>query len=203
MEKASKNVKIIFIKDHKVGNFQETKQTKSLRDQTNKKIRELGGKYYDVKNKLDKLKVHRDILFSLGKELESELKNENKKIHLQTQYKRMKESLIVWFTEYFYDELLMPNSPIIERLLVLEKLNILKNIQSQSVKIKSKPLNKDHKTKKDLGNDDSLITDIKLNVEIDDFQFSNAERFDDNHQSSSNKEHSASNFDFNKYFNFE
>ena len=90
-----------------------TKQTDNLREKTNKKIRLLGKKFYDVKNLFDQHKLHRDVLYYTGKEIEKEYVT---KFNLQFQYKRNKESLICWYAENFYNEIFSPNSYIMNKL---------------------------------------------------------------------------------------
>lgn len=193
---------IIFIKNQKIKYFQETKQTKNLQDLTNQKIRELGSKYYDVKNLFDKMKIHRDILFILGKELEQQYKSVKQKIHLQTQFKRIKDALIVWFTENFYTELFMPQSMIIQRLKFLENMNyiqsnqrnILSQFQINKKKDNKEKKEKDAKIKPDFGN-------LQINTETDDFQFSNIEKRHNQKLISISEEYND-NFNFNEFLNF-
>lgn len=82
-----------------------SEQTQKNRDKLNTKIRLLGDKYYKTKAFFERLNIHRDNLFFLGKHLEEQFKQIKKGIHLQAQAKRMKEALYCWYAENFYKEI--------------------------------------------------------------------------------------------------
>ena len=83
MKEMKKNSIILIIKESQYRKSQITAQTQSMRDDTNQTIRLLGEKYYQVKNVFDRYGFNRDILFSVGKELEMEYKNVKKDIILK------------------------------------------------------------------------------------------------------------------------
>lgn len=110
-------ISILFIKNNKMNWAPTTQQTQKIRNSTNLKIRELGEKYYIIKKILDKLNIKRDTLYFCGKELEYIFKDQKPGLHLQTQKRRMKEALISWYCEFFYNEIVQQNSKILEKLL--------------------------------------------------------------------------------------
>ena len=50
----------------------QNSQTEKLREQTNKSIKELGNRYYHVKQILERINIRRDVLYDIGKKLEEE-----------------------------------------------------------------------------------------------------------------------------------
>lgn len=122
---------ILILKKDKANWVTNKQQTQKIRNVTNLQIRELGDKYYIIKNIFDKFNIRRDTLFYFGKELESQYKNQKFGIHLQTQKRRIKDSLVCWYTQHFYTEIISPNSVIIKQLLLfntkpINNINITK-----------------------------------------------------------------------------
>ena len=90
--------------------------TDKLRDQTNKSIKELGDKYYQIKLILERINIRRDVLYDIGKKLEEEFKRIKYIVPLKAKNRRMKDSLYCWYTENFYNEMILPNSPFIGKI---------------------------------------------------------------------------------------
>lgn len=70
----------------------------------------MGSNYYQIKNLFDKMKFQRDDLFLIGKELEEEFQNSKKEWRMplsagMQKIFMMKDSLFLWYTENFYDEI--------------------------------------------------------------------------------------------------
>ena len=116
MKTYKKQTIILIIKKEQIKYFQPTKQTTNIREDTNTKIRDLGNKYFEIKNLIENLKIKRDDLFYFGKYLEKEYSNVKNGIYLQTQKRRMKDALYCWYTENFYEELMEPNSTLLHQL---------------------------------------------------------------------------------------
>lgn len=180
-KKVSENKKVLLLlKNNKLNWANPSYQTRKMRNDINEKIRELGEKYYNVKNLFEKLNLKRDLIFEIGKELEVEYKNTKKGLHLQTQQRRMKESLFVWFTENFYSEIFSNNSTILNKL-------INKNPQMANIKNcnPQKNINSNFKNNETFLIDSNIIAnekqassfykDIVINNEIDNFDYSNIE----------------------------
>ncbi|KAK8892499.1 hypothetical protein M9Y10_029729 [Tritrichomonas musculus] len=137
-------------------------------------------------------------------DLVKEYKNIKQDIRLQTQIRRMKEALICWFCEFFYDEIVEPNSIILSKM--IEKTNIVTifNNQSNNPPIKTKihtsmqtntqaiPTEKEYQTN---------ISEIKTNQEADSFDLANLVD-NENTNSKNNLIHNNENFNFESFFNF-
>lgn len=204
MNTQKKEIVILYVKNNFIQRNTISKQTNKLRDKTNEKIRILGEKYYIIKNIFDKFKFKRDDLFLIAMDLVKEYKNIKQDIRLQTQIRRMKEALICWFCEFFYDEIVEPNSIILSKM--IEKTNIVTifNNQSNNPPIKTKihtsmqtntqaiPTEKEYQTN---------ISEIKTNQEADSFDLANLVD-NENTNSKNNLIHNNENFNFESFFNF-
>ena len=183
-------VKWLFLKSDQMNWIPVSKQTQSIHENINSKIRQLGDKYYQVKHLFDQLNLRRDFLFFVGREIEEDFKNQKKGIHLQTQYRRSKEALTCWFTEFFYNELFYPDSPILNRLKESGNKETSKklkknNSDNNNSKLHNNQLLKEKKVKDAkeqlIGiSNSSLFSDMKFNKEIDNFQCCNDEKEDSN-----------------------
>lgn len=107
---------LIYVKENSPKVIHENSQTEILREQTNKSIRELGNKYYQIKNILEQINIRRDVLYDIGKKLEEEYKKTKYIKPLKAKNRRMKDSLFCWFAENFYFEIMAPNSFIVEKI---------------------------------------------------------------------------------------
>lgn len=106
----------ICVKDNTPKIINGNSQTEILRDQTNKSIKELGNKYYQIKYILERINIHRDALYNIGKRLEEEYKKLKYIKPLKAKQRRMKDSLYCWYAENFYNEMIQPNSFFIEKI---------------------------------------------------------------------------------------
>lgn len=156
---------ILFLKNDQANWVQTSNQTKNIRDKTNKKISNLGNKYYTIKNILEKMNIKRDDLFMIGKDLEKEYKDIKRINHLQCQQRRMKESLYCWFAENFFEEIVMKNKEIIN------KLNQIPNNKNSSNILKHKIKKATQKTEKKnqlaIQNDSENFITIQQNTKVD------------------------------------
>lgn len=164
MKSRKKAIVILSIKQNKINLTKVSKQTQNLRESTNKKIKVLGNRYYEIKNIFNRLNLKRDDIFNFGKQLEYEYKYTKTGIHLQNQSQRMKDALFCWYAQYFYQELTEPNSVILEK---------LKKISQYQMIIK-KQINKNIRTipevKENKASEDHIIKNIqqvKFNLEVD------------------------------------
>lgn len=190
MKEMKKNSIILIIKESQYRKSQITAQTQSMRDDTNQTIRLLGEKYYQVKNVFDRYGFNRDILFSVGKELEMEYKNVKKDIILKNKSRRMKESIICWYAQHFFNELFQSNSVILHR---LNNAQTNYNLNIIEVKYKNKQryqeeiimngdnfiLNSDVGQQQNKNTLDNFYKNIKTNIEIDNFDMTNASTFNE------------------------
>ena len=117
-------------------------QTEKLRDQTNKSIKELGYKYYEIKRILERINIRRDVLYDIGKQLEEEYKRIKYIVPLKAKNRRMKDSLYCWYTENFYFEMMQPNSPFVEKIKQYNNQSCFqKNINELSENVENKSTN--------------------------------------------------------------
>lgn len=184
MMRGKNQISVILIKNAELSRVPITDQTQKIRNRTNMKIREFGNKYYQVKGILDRMNIKRDALFYIGKELEKQYKNQKKGIHIQTQCKRMKEALHCWYCEHFYKELTVPVPSFINKLISLN-INYQKSTPSK-IKQNDKSINENncYEMQDEISNNTSTITnanpnlsilsDAKINQEIDCFDLANA-----------------------------
>ena len=100
--KKSNNTTIIYVKKSQTNISEPNQQTLKLRENANSKIKIFGNHFYEIKNIFDRINLRRDSLYYAGKEIEKRFSNIKKITPLQNQYKRLKDSLLVWFTENFY-----------------------------------------------------------------------------------------------------
>lgn len=162
-KKIIKNNKVILLIKNNESNWNPpSTQTAHLRKVTNDKIRKLGNKYYEVKALFEKLKLNRDFIYEMGRRFVEEYKTEKKGLSLQTQQRRMKESLLVWYTENFYEEIFNPDASFIKKLINKDD----NQIKTQRLQIKTKPVHEEN-------NDKKFFDDILYNKEIDGFELSN------------------------------
>ena len=170
-----------------------SQQTQNMRNKTNLKIRELGNKYYNIKYIFDQLNIGRDNLFKLAREFEEQFKTKKQNVHIPASFIRMKELIICWFAEFFYEEISQPDSQIISQFLSMAKLHKtqsknnkknLSNIQPKRNKTGTKQKNL---IKQSLSNyeknetiykinkneENSKISHFKANEEIDNYIYSN------------------------------
>lgn len=201
--KIQPNMQWLYLNKNQINCIPVSKQTQSIRNKTNLKIRELGSKYYNVKRLFDKLNFHRDFLFTTGKELEQEFKNQKEGILLQSQCRRSKEALICWYSEFFYSELFTPNSNVLLKLVndvnntsvIKKKVNHNNDKAStqNDISINQVPIN----TEKTQEIQESLFLDgIIFNKEIDSFDYKIEKSNNDNDTSN------QSFFDYDKLLNF-
>lgn len=187
-KKLNKNNKVIlFLKNDCIKRTALSNQTANMRNSINERIRNLGNKYYNMKNLLEKLNLKRDFLFLLGKRLVEEYKDIKIGINLQTQQRRMKEGLIAWFAEFFYDDIFNPDSEFINKYLIQNAS------KKSSNAVKTSNLQKENAN---VSQTKSIFQDIVFNKEIDSFEQSNTENDLSTHYSSSK----STNFDFNSLF---
>lgn len=132
MKTFPKTILTLFIKDNKTNWTPVTKQTQTIRDRTNNKIKNLGQKYYQVKRIFDQNNIQRDYLFEFGRKIEEQYKDIKKIEHLQSQCKRMKEALVCWFSENFFSEITQPNSPLLNELILWNRINLNKTKKTKS-----------------------------------------------------------------------
>lgn len=212
---AQKNGKLIlYIKNNEMNWAPISQQTKNIRKITNEKIRYLGDRYYKIKNLFDKFKFKRDDLFIIAKDFEKEYKNIKPNIHLQNQFRRMKEALVCWFCEHFFEEIVKPNSAFLIRMIektkniesLNQKINHANQIKSQPKIINKKAkMNKNIKatnqTQTDKDNHQSNFLEYNINQEIDTF---NHVRISTNilDDSQNNSVIENENFNFEKFLNF-
>ena len=206
--KSNKNQLIVlYIKDKKISSMESSQQTKKIRNDTNQRIRDLGNRYFDVKNLFDKMNLKRDDLFCFGKQLVNDYKQTKEGIRLQNTKKRMKDALICWFAEHFYEDIFMQNSVLLAQLSQLSKNPQKILLKSKSNPIKNKPPKTIEKAqkKKVIPNDDKIVDtnldfhEAKTNQEIDNFELSNLIQKDNVIQDNISIN---DNFDFNKIFQF-
>lgn len=198
MNKNKNDLIVIYKKDRRMNTIEITQQTKYIRETTNQKIRELGNKYYTIKNLFDKMNLKRDDLFLYGKQLVEEFKQKKKGIKLQNSKKRMKDALLCWFTENFYDEIIQPGSIILHNLAqisihsqcssIQQKLYSVHNL-TQTMKKKQK-LCKNDEPKLEKENEQLIY--FKVNNEID--------RFDEFYLLTNNSQKEGKSI--NSYFDF-
>ncbi|KAK8900146.1 hypothetical protein M9Y10_002469 [Tritrichomonas musculus] len=208
-----KPITLLYLKKNSTSWMQISKQTQTIRDSANKKIRMLGNKYYNVKLLFEQLHLKRDRLFLVGRELEEEFKSKKKVGHLLTQAKRMKECIIAWYTEFLYDEIFQKNSIVIRRLLGVDSLikdddHEKEELDQPTAQIEFSPPNNqstqadiidsnDIEDKKSaiLIDNSSLLTNLKFNKEIDSID-------DDDYINMENKANDGEDQDQNLNFNF-
>lgn len=131
------NIKWLILKNNKVNWIPAAKQTLTLRDKTNTKIRELGFKFNNVKNLFDQMSLRRDFLFTVGKILVNEYKDIKTGISLLSQFKRSKEALICFYAEFFYDEIFTSNSPVLKKFVEYNQSQIIINKVDDQLPIKN------------------------------------------------------------------
>lgn len=203
-----KPITLLYLKKNSTSWMQISKQTQTIRDSANKKIRMLGNKYYNVKLLFEQLHLKRDRLFLVGRELEEEFKSKKKVGHLLTQAKRMKECIIAWYTEFLYDEIFQKNSIVIRRLLGVDSLlkddgHEKEELDQPTAQIEfSPPYNQsaqadiiEDKKSAILIDNSSLLTNLKFNKEIDSID-------DDDYINMENKANDGEDQDQNLNFNF-
>lgn len=208
-----KNAVTIYIKDSQIRS-QITAQTQNMRDEINQKIRDFGPKYYQIKTIFDKISINRDVLFEIGKKLESEYKNIKKDILLQKKNRRMKEAIICWFVQNFYSELTESNSTILNRIIEAQQEYKLYNMNLLNLKIKAKqPKQKLRKAQinKEISQNTSQVhfdrsskinlMEMKVNTEIDNYDAVNGIQ-DTTHDDNNSSNNSNFNFDYLKFMNF-
>lgn len=168
MNRNKKEIVVLYLKDKNMRMMQTTQQTKNIQDATNKKIKDLGNKFYQIKNLFDRMNLKRDDLYILGKRLEEEFKNEKKDIKLQNQKKRMKDSLICWYAEFFYHEILDINSSVFQQLF---QLSLNPNFESNESKYKNaKPVKNKKKNETGITKNFLIKKDIEKvqpNIDVD------------------------------------
>ncbi|KAK8870151.1 hypothetical protein M9Y10_008028 [Tritrichomonas musculus] len=184
---------ILYLKNNQANWCPPNKQTLHIRENANFKIRILGNKYFEIKNLFEKLNIHRDTLFNAAKEIENNYKELKKLSPLRNQSKRLKDSLIIWFTENFYEELTNKNPHIFRIIKSAQGCELLSKFQSKQVEVVRKPKPKTkvkniYYVSEEKGTQE-LNDNVLANTEIDDYTTVS------NEESSSNM-----NFDFNKFF---
>lgn len=196
---------IIFIRHNELKKAPITHQTQNMRDNINSRIRYLGKKFYEVKKIFEQMNIHRDILFQVGKDLEKEFQDIKVGIKLAATSRRMKEALLCWFCDYFYDEIITPNSPILIKLKAAQlqyDINVIQNkIKSSSSvntipKTKVADTGKLRKKQKKSEKRNSFALQLKANEEIDNFNFSNIYNDNSDEENSSVSENFVYNFNF-------
>ncbi|KAK8839207.1 hypothetical protein M9Y10_032136 [Tritrichomonas musculus] len=208
MNTQKREIAICFIKNNGM-NWTISQQTKNIREKTNKKIRTLGNKYYIIKNIFDRLKFKRDDLFEIAKELETEYQKTKQNIHLQNQIRRMKEAMVCWYCENFFEEIVQPNSALIRKMIEMTNgSSLVKSSHSQTKTKKSKnsstksksntptTIQISKKPKKNEKNHQNNNFDFSINQEID--SFDPTTMITDN----SFYENTNENFNFEKFLNF-
>lgn len=190
---------IILVVNNLHSNFiPATGQTQFIRDRTNKKIKELGDKYYNIKSLFDSLGLQRDALFGLARKLEIKYKDIKPGIHIETRDKRMKDAVYTWFADNFYTEIFSNDARIIEELFAIRKVpkssssikppkcqkkKPTKRIAKTAKLIENSNLNQDDIINSSITNDNHepfqgpniyiSFTKLKVNEEIDELDNSN------------------------------
>lgn len=197
-KKIIKNDKVfLLLKNNKANWVPSYTQTTKMQNDINEKIRKLENKYFQIKNLFEKLKLKRDFIFKVGKQLAEEYKDIKIGINLQSQQRRMKDSLYIWYSENFFSEIFDPNSSFLSKYLIQNE-----NMNNQNMKIYSS----DNYTKKDVNEKDisiiinktlenSFLSNVSYNKEIDNFENSNIT----NEKNDDTTNHS-NNFDFGNLF---
>lgn len=165
MKTFPKTILTLFIKDNKTNWTPVTKQTQTIRDRTNNKIKNLGQKYYQVKRIFDQNNIQRDYLFEFGRKIEEQYKDIKKIEHLQSQCKRMKEALVCWFSENFFSEITQPNSPLLNELILWNRINLNKTKKTKS-KIDKRNVQKNKNLPINI-NENKIMTAKKDMMELD------------------------------------
>lgn len=203
----NKDILVLYLKNNSNNWSSVTSQTQNIRDNTNKKIRQLGNKYYIIRNLFDRLNLRRDDIFFFSKIyffskiLEEEFKDLKNNIHIQNQTKRMKDAIYCWYAEFFFDELCTQNSILLKRLIEYCQKNKNPLLQRKQKSCpKSKQITKKQKINSQIktNNEKNENTDkIEINQEIDTFDFSNSSTDNSKDTYSENF-----NFNFDKLLNF-
>ncbi|KAK8871965.1 hypothetical protein M9Y10_007714 [Tritrichomonas musculus] len=186
MKNGKTQICIHLIKNAELNRVPITEQTQKIRNKINLKIRELGSKYYQIKGILDRMNIQRDTLFLIAKELEVMYKDQKKGIHIQAQFRRMKEALHCWFCENFYQEFTEPNIPFLNNIAILQykfqKSSILtkkKNKADDKNRTVMSPKQNKEQEESPKNLDDALINETKIlneakiNQEMDSFELAN------------------------------
>ena len=180
---------ILILKNDQTNLMPITKQTQKMREAVNLKIKQLGNKYYLIKNLFEKFDIKRDDLFYLGRQIENEYKGSKKCVHLQAQSKRMKEAIICWFAENLYEDIFQTDSIVLKKLSkicqhpcsimdkkdtnispTLKNLQPYENLQTISA---TKTFENIHTNTGTQLNNLILYNDSSINQEIDKFEFAN------------------------------
>lgn len=203
MKAEKKEMIVLYIKNKEMNWAPITKQTKSLRDKTNEKIRLLGKKYYIIKEIFDKLNFKRDDIFIIGKELEDEYKDVKQNIHLQNQTRRMKEALYCWYAEHFFNEISIPNSVFLNNLILKSnRISKKKPISKTKTRIKEQKNAFTKQIKPPIAKEkENIEPSLIINQEIDSFAFSNISKEIRNDESIHALEENL-NFNFDTFLNF-
>lgn len=197
------NKVLLVLKNNEMNWIPPSNQTAQMRNEINEKIRKLGIKYYQIKNLFERLKLKRDFMFEVGKQLVDEFKDIKKGITLQAQQKRMKEGLLIWYTENFYTEIFTQNSTFINKFFIKNEIDnhkitkntrkcILPNINAKIAKncsVGGKKNSKEPQKK-------LFYSDVLYNEEIDSFDYSNITNNGDSMKFTSQ----TKNFDFDSFF---
>lgn len=219
MNADKKKLLIVYIKDLEKITYQAD-QTKNIRNDTNKRIKELGNKFYAMKNLFEKMNLKRDDLFYFGKQLVDEYKGIKNGIHLQNQKKRMKDALICWYCENFFDDIFKNNSLLLQRLFELSKnpfpVSIFKK-KTEMSKTQKKSVTKNknvlveqiriaEKENSDPVGDDNMkdqdyitLGGLKISQEIDTFEYPGISNL---HSNQNDEISGNNNFDFMKMLQF-
>lgn len=186
--KKSNNTTIIYVKKSQTNISEPNQQTLKLRENANSKIKIFGNHFYEIKNIFDRINLRRDSLYYAGKEIEKRFSNIKKITPLQNQYKRLKDSLLVWFTENFYSELINQNQLVYEIIRSVQSVEYFTKVNQRMdhINIKKNKKNSDEKIEKH----DTIVLNKNLmaNTEIDEYNTLQTEE--------------NTNFDFNKYLLF-
>ena len=122
MKPKSSTLPSLVVNDTTVEIKSSKNQTELYREITNKKIRELGEKFYQTKAFLERLDLNRKNLIGFAEYLAQKYQDKLMSKKLPPQTKRMKEALYCWYVEHFYDEMLDFRSSFFEDLRVFKLL---------------------------------------------------------------------------------
>lgn len=190
--KKSKDKVILIVNNLQSNWIPATHQTQFLRDRTNEKIKELGPRFYNIKNLFNSWGLQRDSLFNLARKLESQYYDKKPGIHIQTRDKRIKDAIYIWFAENFYNEILSNDKKIIQELLSIRKSPNKVVIKKRSKQQNQKPNNRTTKKTPQIAKlteiekqDNTIIDDLPsntifnnltVNEKIDELEFSNIKK---------------------------
>lgn len=209
MDYEKKEIKILIIKNNKANWNPITTQTKNIRDNTNRKIKILGDKYFKVKALFDQLNLQRDNLFDLGRELEKVYSDTKPDIHLPTSSRRMKDSILCWYASNFFDDIFTQGSYVLNKLLQISKKSS-NDIKSQRINVKKKQRTKvekvdktqslnEHNIQRMISNNNNfqIIQGSRMNDEIDSFQLGDESTSNSNFDTNNNNNQNSNIFDLN------